>query len=58
MYIDYTPEQTALRDQLRAYFDHLITDELVAELDTIESGGPLYHKAMQQLGADGWLGIG
>ena len=23
-----------------------------------EGGGPLYHEAMQQLGADGWLGIG
>jgi len=58
MYFDYTPEQKALRDELRAYFDHLITDELLTELDEAEGGGPLYHKAMQQLGADGWLGIG
>ena len=58
MYFDYTPEQTALREELRAYFDQLITDELLAELDQVEGGGPLYHDAMQQLGADGWLGIG
>jgi len=58
MYFDYTPEQKALRDELRAYFDHLITDELLAELDEAEGGGPLYHEAMQRLGADGWLGIG
>ena len=54
MYFDYTPEQKALRDELRAYFGHLITDELLAELDAVEGGGPLYHKAMQQLG--GFLG--
>jgi alkylation response protein AidB-like acyl-CoA dehydrogenase len=58
MYIDYTPEQEALRDELRAYFVDLISDELLAELDEVEGGGPLYHKAMRQLGADGWLGIG
>jgi alkylation response protein AidB-like acyl-CoA dehydrogenase len=58
MYFDYTPEQKALRDELRAYFDHLITDELLSELDAVEGGGPLYQGAMQQLGADGWLGIG
>ena len=32
MYFDYTPEQKALRDELRAYFTKLIDDELLAEL--------------------------
>ena len=32
--------------------------EVLAELDEVEGGGPLYHQAMQKLGADGWLGIG
>ena len=50
MYFDYTPEQKALRDELRAYFEHLIDDELLAELDEVEGGGPLYHQAMQRLG--------
>lgn len=58
MYFDYTPEQKALRAELRSYFDELITEELLAELDEAEGGGPLYHEAMQRLGADGWLGIG
>jgi alkylation response protein AidB-like acyl-CoA dehydrogenase len=58
MYLDYTPEQTALRDELRAYLKPLITEELVRELDATEGGGPLYHQAIQKLGADGWLGIG
>ena len=58
MHLDYTPSQRALRDELRAYLAGLITPELVAELDENEGGGPLYHKAVQQLGADNWLGIG
>jgi alkylation response protein AidB-like acyl-CoA dehydrogenase len=58
MYLDYTPEQIALRDELRAYLKGLITDELLAELDVTEGGGPLYHQAIQKMGEDGWLGIG
>jgi alkylation response protein AidB-like acyl-CoA dehydrogenase len=58
MYLDYTPEQRALRDELRAYLATLITPELTDELDATEGGGPLYHRAIQKLGADNWLGIG
>jgi len=58
MHLDYTPSQRALRDELRAYLSGLITPELVAELDVSEGGGPLYHQAVQRLGADNWLGIG
>jgi 3-oxocholest-4-en-26-oyl-CoA dehydrogenase alpha subunit len=58
MYIDYTPEQQALRDELRAYFARLVTPEYQAELAESEGGGPLYMKAVHQLGADGWLGLG
>ena len=58
MYLDYTPEQTALRDELRAYLDGLMTEPLAEELLRTEGGGPEYHKAMKKLGADGWLGIG
>jgi 3-oxocholest-4-en-26-oyl-CoA dehydrogenase alpha subunit len=58
MYIDYTPEQQALRDELRAYFARLVTPEYQAELAESEGGGPLYMKAVRQLGADGWLGLG
>jgi alkylation response protein AidB-like acyl-CoA dehydrogenase len=58
MYIDYTPEQQALRDELRAYFARLVTPEYQAELAESEGGGPLYMKAVRRLGADGWLGLG
>jgi alkylation response protein AidB-like acyl-CoA dehydrogenase len=58
MYIDYTPEQRRLRDQLRAYFTDIVTPELENELTGSEGGGPLYHKALRKMGADGWLGIG
>jgi alkylation response protein AidB-like acyl-CoA dehydrogenase len=58
MYLDYTPEQQALRDELRAYFARLVTPEYQAELGETEGGGPLYTRTVRQLGADGWLGIG
>jgi alkylation response protein AidB-like acyl-CoA dehydrogenase len=58
MYIDFTPEQKALRQELRSYFAELITDELRQELHGSEGGGPEYTRILRQLGADGWLGIG
>lgn len=60
MKIEFTPEQEALRKELRAYFDKLMTPELKAELAlTIgEGGGPLFWQAMEQLGKDGWIGVG
>ena len=58
MYLDFTAEQQALRHQLRQYLDELVTPELEAELMVHEGGGPGYMRAMAQLGADGWLGIG
>jgi alkylation response protein AidB-like acyl-CoA dehydrogenase len=58
MYVDYTPEQKKLRDELRSYFTQIVTPELEAEITGGEGGGPLYHKALRKMGADGWLGIG
>jgi alkylation response protein AidB-like acyl-CoA dehydrogenase len=58
MYLDYTPEQRALQQQLRDYFATLMTPELREECETSEGGGPLYRKALHKMGADGWLGIG
>ena len=50
MRIEFTPEQSALRDELRAYFNGLMTDELRAECtrDMGEGGGPLWREALQQ----------
>jgi len=58
MYLDYTPEQHALRAQLRDYFAALMTPELQEESETSEGGGPHYRAALRKMGADGWLGIG
>jgi hypothetical protein len=52
MFVDYTPEQQAFRDEIRAYLDELMTNDLRAELDDSDGGGPLYFKAMERLGAD------
>ncbi|HEY2517706.1 MAG TPA: acyl-CoA dehydrogenase family protein [Polyangiaceae bacterium] len=58
MFIDYTAEEERLRSELRAYFDRIVTTELLAEVAGTEGGGPAYRKALEQMGADGWLGIG
>ena len=58
MYIDYTPEQQAFQDKLRAYFTALMTPALRQELDDTEGGGPLYTAALKQMAAEGWLGLG
>jgi len=58
MHLDYTPEQRALRAEIRAYMEALMTPELEDELAETEGGGPLYFEAIHQLGRDDWLGIG
>jgi alkylation response protein AidB-like acyl-CoA dehydrogenase len=58
MYIDYTPEEKKLRAELRAYFDELVTPELLDEISGTDGGGPIYTRALRRMGADGWLGIG
>jgi alkylation response protein AidB-like acyl-CoA dehydrogenase len=58
MHIDFTPEQRRFRDELRDYFGRMMTDDLVQEITGTEGGGPLYRKALKQMGSDGLLGIG
>jgi alkylation response protein AidB-like acyl-CoA dehydrogenase len=58
MYIGYTPEHEALRRELRAYYDQLLTPELVRELANSEGVGPVSRSVVLQMAADGWLGIG
>ena len=57
MYIDLTEDQKALRQQLRTYFDHLMTPEVKAEVSGME-GGQKYRELVRQIGKDGWLGVG
>jgi len=60
MNIQFTKEQLALRDELRAYFAQLMTPELRAECerDMGEGGGPLWREALRRMGRDGWIGVG
>nr|HMR97017.1 acyl-CoA dehydrogenase family protein [Microthrixaceae bacterium] len=58
MHIAYTEDQQRLRDELRAYYDDLLTDE-VKELLHQEAGvGPTHRRIVKQMATDGWLGIG
>jgi hypothetical protein len=56
MYLDYTPEQQALRKELRAYFTAL--DAELGPFTGPGEGGPQFRKVVGRLGRDGWLGIG
>ena len=57
MFIDLTPEQRALRDELRGYFAGLMTPAERAELLT-ERHGAVYRDVVRRMGRDGWLGVG
>ncbi len=58
MHIAYTDEQLALRDELRAYYEKLLTDELREELHREAGCGPATRGTVKQMADDGWLGIG
>ena len=57
MFLDLTPEQLALRDELRAYFATLISPGERAAMLT-ERHGPVYREVVRRMGRDGWLGVG
>jgi 3-oxocholest-4-en-26-oyl-CoA dehydrogenase alpha subunit len=58
MQIAFTDEQEALRRELRAYFDDLMTPEVTDEVMRGETGGPHCLEAVRKMGRDGWLGVG
>jgi len=58
MYIGYNPEQQALRKELRAYYEGLLTPEVRAALHEGQGVGEAMRKVVRQMGEDGWLGIG
>ena len=57
MFIDLTPEQLALRAELRGYFAGLLPPAERAELLT-ERHGAIYRDLVRRMGRDGWLGVG
>src|SRR6185437_13466854 len=58
MEIGYTAEQEALRQELRDYYDRLLTPDVEAELAESYGIGPTVRRVVRQMAADGWLGIG
>jgi alkylation response protein AidB-like acyl-CoA dehydrogenase len=60
VYLDFTPEQQALRTQIRDYYRALFTPALREAFDREwhEVGGPTYRRLVAQIGRDGWYGIG
>jgi alkylation response protein AidB-like acyl-CoA dehydrogenase len=61
MHVALSPEHLALQQELREYFDALVTPERRAALSmaTGEFGDvETYKDVIRQLGTDGWLGIG
>lgn len=58
MQLDLSPESKALRRQLREYFAELITEQDRRDLVDQTEGGPTFDRIYQQMGADGWLGLG
>jgi alkylation response protein AidB-like acyl-CoA dehydrogenase len=58
MYIGYNEEQEALRTELRAYYDKLLTPDVRAALREGQGVGEAMRAVVRQMGTDGWLGIG
>ena len=58
MKLAYSPAHEALRQELRAYYQKLLTPEIREEVGRSEGVGPVVRKVVRQMGADGWLGIG
>jgi alkylation response protein AidB-like acyl-CoA dehydrogenase len=58
MFVDLTPEQKKLQQELRSYIEGLVTPTVMDEIRGSEGGGPEFRRVLRQLGKDGWLGIG
>lgn len=54
---ELTESQRAFKDEVRAYFSTLVSEE-----DKLEAmgnrHGPAYHRNIKKMGTDGWMGVG
>jgi 3-oxocholest-4-en-26-oyl-CoA dehydrogenase alpha subunit len=57
MHLAYTPQQEALRQELREYFAALVTPEVAEEMSRGDMGGPHCLEAVRQMGRDNWLAV-
>ena len=55
--LELTEAQRAFKDEVRAYFSTLVSDEDKLEMMT-DRHGPAYHRNIKQMGTDGWMGVG
>lgn len=56
----YTPQQEALRSEVRRFIDENITDDVVEEIENQthpRGGGPKVNALFEKIHAKGWLGI-
>ena len=58
MHMALTPQQAALRDELRGYFARLLPADVRAELGGEGDNPELWRALVRRMGADGWLGLG
>ena len=57
MLLTLTPEQEALRAELREYFADVVTPEVEEEMSRGEMGGPACLEAVRRMGKDNWLAV-
>jgi 3-oxo-4-pregnene-20-carboxyl-CoA dehydrogenase beta subunit len=57
MFVALSAEQRTLRDQLRSYFEGLVSPEERQTMLT-ERHGRTYRDVVRRMGRDGWLGVG
>lgn len=58
MFLEYTPEQQALRDELRAYFGELMRGDAAEVAGERGESSPRFREVVRRIGHDGWLGVG
>ena len=58
MYVGLSKEHEALRDELRAYYDQLLTPEVEEDLRKGEGVGQVSKDTWKQMAADGYSGVG
>src|SRR5689334_15784497 len=58
VFLDYTPEQRALRAELRAYLAELMSPEVRETIGSPGEGSEAFRPLVRRLGKDGWLGLG
>jgi alkylation response protein AidB-like acyl-CoA dehydrogenase len=58
MYVGLSKEHEALRDELRAYYDRLLTPEVEEDLRKGEGVGQVSKDTWKQMASDGYAGVG